>query len=360
MATRVAINGFGRIGRQSFRHLMNADDLELVAINDVGDPENLAYLMRHDSAYPAPTVEVRAAEGKFHWGERAFPFLNVHSPAELPWSDMGVELVLEASGVFTDADDASKHLDAGAERVIVSAPSKGADVTICLGCNEDTFDPDEHTVVSNASCTTNALAPVAKVLDDQFGIATGYLTTVHAATSSQKIVDLPHKKWRRGRSVMSNIVPTTTGAAVSVCDMLCSFVVALQLKALQQCHGVRTDPTEDPPCHGRRSSPNLPRDAHRVGAACWQPPKATAGATARVFPKMDSQTTSAPMTVHLPTSGATSAIVTCADHHHPGPSDPGRRVLGPARTAALAGEQGRLGRRRSLRQMSAEEVHDPP
>ncbi|MFP4597181.1 MAG: type I glyceraldehyde-3-phosphate dehydrogenase [Persicimonas sp.] len=220
MATRVAINGFGRIGRQSFRHLMNADDLELVAINDVGDPENLAYLMRHDSAYPAPTVEVRAAEGKFHWGERAFPFLNVHSPAELPWSDMGVELVLEASGVFTDADDASKHLDAGAERVIVSAPSKGADVTICLGCNEDTFDPDEHTVVSNASCTTNALAPVAKVLDDQFGIATGYLTTVHAATSSQKIVDLPHKKWRRGRSVMSNIVPTTTGAAKATTKVL--------------------------------------------------------------------------------------------------------------------------------------------
>ncbi len=220
MATRVAINGFGRIGRQSFRHLMNADDLELVAINDVGDPENLAYLMRHDSAYPAPPVEVRAADGKFHWGDRAFPFLNVNSPAELPWSDMGVDLVLEASGVFTDADDASKHLDAGAHRVIVSAPSKGADVTICLGCNEDIFDPDEHTVVSNASCTTNALAPVAKVLDDQFGIATGYLTTVHAATSSQKIVDLPHKKWRRGRSAMSNIVPTTTGAAKATTKVL--------------------------------------------------------------------------------------------------------------------------------------------
>ncbi len=220
MAKRVAINGFGRIGRLAFRHLMEADGLEVAAINDVSDPDNLAYLLRHDSAHTSPHVEIKTSDGKLHWGEQDIPFLSVRSPAELPWSDMNVDIVLESSGVFTNRQDAAKHLDAGANRVIVSAPAKGADITLCMGVNEDKFDADEHTVISNASCTTNCLAPVAKVLDDQFGIANGFLTTVHAVTSSQSIVDLPHKKWRRGRSALTSIVPTTTGAAQATTKVL--------------------------------------------------------------------------------------------------------------------------------------------
>ncbi len=220
MATKVAINGFGRIGRLAFRHLMEADGLDIVAINDVSDLNNLAYLLRHDSAHASPSVDARATDGKLHWGDRAIPFLSVRSPAELPWAQMGVDIVVESSGVFTRREDAAKHLDAGARRVILSAPAKGADVTICMGVNEQAFDPDKHTVISNASCTTNCLAPVAKVLDDQFGLVNGFLTTVHAVTSSQTIVDLPHKKWRRGRSALTSIVPTTTGAAVATTEVL--------------------------------------------------------------------------------------------------------------------------------------------
>ncbi|QDG49574.1 type I glyceraldehyde-3-phosphate dehydrogenase [Persicimonas caeni] len=220
MAIKVAINGFGRIGRLAFRQFMEAEDLEVVAINDVSDPENLAYLLRHDSAHASPSVDVGTSEGKLHWGDQTIKFLSVRSPAELPWSELGVNIVLEASGVFTNREDAAKHLEAGAKRVIVSAPAKNADITLCMGVNEDKYNPEKHTVLSNASCTTNCLAPVAKVLDDQFGIASGFLTTVHAVTSSQTIVDLPHKKWRRGRAAMTSIVPTTTGAAVATTKVL--------------------------------------------------------------------------------------------------------------------------------------------
>jgi glyceraldehyde 3-phosphate dehydrogenase len=220
MATRVAINGFGRIGRLAFRNLMQTEGLEIAGINDVGDLDNIGYLLRHDSAHTSPEVEVRTSEGKLHWGDQTIPFSNIRSPAELPWSDLGVDIVVESSGVFTNREDAAKHLEAGASRVIISAPAKNADATICLGVNEEVFDPDEHTVISNASCTTNCLAPVAKVLDDQFGIVNGFLTTVHAVTSSQSIVDLPHKKWRRGRSAMTSIIPTTTGAAVATTKVL--------------------------------------------------------------------------------------------------------------------------------------------
>ena len=215
MATRVAINGFGRVGRLVFRHLMDAEGLEVVGLNDVVPLDNLVYLLKYDSVHRRPDVEVGSSEGTLHWGDDAVEFFSERDPSDLPWKEMEVEMVLEASGIFTKRDDAAKHLDAGAGRVIVTAPSKGADVTVCLGVNEGDYDPEAHTVISNASCTTNCLAPVAKVLDDAFGIRWGFLTTVHAYTSSQAIVDAPSKKWRRGRAAAANIVPTTTGAAVA-------------------------------------------------------------------------------------------------------------------------------------------------
>ncbi|MGM0669986.1 MAG: type I glyceraldehyde-3-phosphate dehydrogenase [Gemmatimonadota bacterium] len=215
MATRIAINGFGRIGRLVFRMAMESEELEVVALNDVAPLDNLVYLLKYDSVHENPDVEVGSSEGALHWGKEEVRFLSERNPADLPWKDMGVEVVLEASGVFTKRDDAALHLDAGARRVIITAPAKRADVTICPGVNEDAFDPAAHTVISNASCTTNCLAPVAKVMDDAFGIESGFLTTVHAYTSSQAIVDAPSKKWRRGRAGAASIVPTTTGAAVA-------------------------------------------------------------------------------------------------------------------------------------------------
>ena len=215
MATRVAINGFGRIGRIVFRQAMESDALDVVALNDVVPLDNLAYLLKYDSVHRNPEVAVKASDGALRWGGEEVRFLSEKDPTALPWKEMEVELVLEASGAFTKREDAAKHLEAGAKRVIVTAPSKGADVTICPGVNQEAFDPDSHTVISNASCTTNCLAPVAKVLDDAFGIESGLLTTVHAYTSSQAIVDAPSKKWRRGRAGAASIVPTTTGAAVA-------------------------------------------------------------------------------------------------------------------------------------------------
>ncbi len=222
MSTKVAINGFGRIGRLAFRQLMeNRDhDLEVVAINDVAPLDNLAYLLRHDSVQTRPNVQITANDGKIQWGTDEVAFLSVKDPAELPWTERGVDLVIESSGVFTERDEAAKHLQAGADRVLISAPAKGPDATICMGINHEAYDPDQHQILSNASCTTNCLAPVAKVLDDAFGIETGLLTTVHAVTASQAIVDAPHKKWRRGRSGMLNIVPTSTGAAVATTEVL--------------------------------------------------------------------------------------------------------------------------------------------
>ncbi len=222
MSVNVAINGFGRIGRIAFRQLMeNSDhDLEVVAINDVAPLDNLAYLLRHDSVQPKPDAHIEAGDGALRWDDRDVEFLSVKDPAELPWTDRGVDLVIESSGVFTKREDAAKHLEAGADRVLISAPAKGPDATICMGINHEAYDPDQHKILSNASCTTNCLAPVAKVLDEAFGIETGLLTTVHAVTASQAIVDAPHKKWRRGRSGMLNIVPTSTGAAVATTEAL--------------------------------------------------------------------------------------------------------------------------------------------
>lgn len=213
MSPRVGINGFGRIGRLVFRNLMEREDLEVVAINDVAELDNLAYLLRHDSVHRSPETRIEAEDDRLRWGDREVGYLSVEDPSDLPWKELEVDIVVEASGLFTKEEDARKHLDAGADRVVITAPAKGDVVTICPGVNDDAYDPDRHRIVSNASCTTNALAPVAKVLHERFGIVQGALTTVHAYTSSQGLVDIPSDKWRRGRAAAVNIVPTSTGAA---------------------------------------------------------------------------------------------------------------------------------------------------
>ncbi len=220
MAYTVAVNGFGRIGRMVFRQLMEHEDFEVAAVNDIAPLDNLAYLLRHDSVYVPPQATVTAGDGKLHWGDREIPVLSEKDPATLPWRDLGVDLVIEATGIFRSRDDAAKHLEAGAKRVVITAPGKGVDATFCMGVNHSTYDPAAHEVVSNASCTTNCLAPVARVLHEQFGVEYGFLTTVHAYTSSQGIVDGPHTKWRRGRAGAANIVPTSTGAAIATTVVL--------------------------------------------------------------------------------------------------------------------------------------------
>lgn len=222
MSRRVAINGFGRIGRLVFRNLMEATDgeLEVAAINDVADVENLAYLLRHDTVQRVPDARIEASDSALRWNDSSIKYLSVKQPSELPWQDMGVDIVIESSGLFTRKEDAADHLEAGADRVIITAPAKGDVPFICPGVNEEVFDPDEHHIVSLASCTTNALAPVAKVLHDRFGIVQGSLTTAHGYTSTQALVDGPAKKWRRGRAAALNIVPTSTGAATATTKVL--------------------------------------------------------------------------------------------------------------------------------------------
>ena len=220
MTTRVAVNGFGRIGRLVFRHLMENEALELVAVNDIAPLDNLLYLLKFDSVQRPPEEKIEQTENGFLFGDKKIAFTSEKDPANLPWKEMGVDLVIESTGFFTTHAGASKHLEAGAKRVIISAPAKEVDKTFCMGVNEEEFNPDEHFIISNASCTTNCLAPVAKVLDDNFGIESGLLTTIHAYTSSQAIVDAPSKKWRRGRAAAVSIVPTTTGAAIATTKVL--------------------------------------------------------------------------------------------------------------------------------------------
>ncbi len=215
--TRIAVNGFGRIGRNVLRALSERDtDLEVVAINDLTEPETLAHLLRYDSSLGRfdRTVEVDGdtliVDGK------RIRVLAEREPANLPWAELGVEIVLESTGRFTSAEAARAHLDAGARRVLVSAPATGADVTIAFGVNTDAYDPEHHTIVSNASCTTNALAPLASVLDELAGIEHGFMTTVHAYTQEQNLQDGPHRDLRRARAAAANIVPTTTGAAKAI------------------------------------------------------------------------------------------------------------------------------------------------
>ena len=214
MTTKIGINGFGRIGRNFFRALRQAGaDLEVVAVNDITDATTLAYLLRYDSVLGRFSGEVEAAEDAIVVDGNKLRVLAERDPASLPWKELGAEIVLESTGLFTDREKAAKHLEAGARKVVISAPAKGEDVTIVMGVNDDTYDPAAHDVISNASCTTNCVAPMAKVLLEAFGIERGLMTTVHAYTNDQQILDLPHKDLRRARAAALNIIPTSTGAA---------------------------------------------------------------------------------------------------------------------------------------------------
>jgi glyceraldehyde 3-phosphate dehydrogenase len=215
MATtaRIGINGFGRIGRCTFKQLLDRGDVEIVGINDLADLGDLAYLLKYDSVHGWYSKKVSSAQGRLIVGGRSIPFFAEKDPAAIPWGDLGADVVIESSGVFRGREKAALHLEGGARKVIISAPSDDADGTFVLGVNGDAYDPERHHVVSMASCTTNCLAPVAKVLHERFGIEHLMMTTVHAYTSSQSLTDVPTRKRRRGRAAALSIVPTTTGAA---------------------------------------------------------------------------------------------------------------------------------------------------
>jgi glyceraldehyde 3-phosphate dehydrogenase len=214
MATKIGINGFGRIGRNFLRAARKKGaDLEIVAVNDITDATTLAHLLKYDSVFGRFDGDVRAEDGSIVIDGRELKVLAERDPANLPWKDLGAEIVIESTGRFTARDDAAKHLEAGAQKVIISAPAKGEDITIVLGVNDEQYKPEEHHVISNASCTTNCVVPMAKVLGDAFGIERGLMTTVHAYTNDQNLLDLPHKDLRRARAAAINIIPASTGAA---------------------------------------------------------------------------------------------------------------------------------------------------
>ena len=217
MATRVGINGFGRIGRNFFRaqHALGSE-IEIVAVNDLGDAKTMAHLLRYDSVLGPFPGDVELGDGTISAAGETMQMLSERDPAALPWGDLGVDVVLESTGFFTDREGAQKHLDAGAKKVVISAPATDPDVTLVLGVNDGDYDPAAHHIVSNASCTTNCVAPLAKVLDDLAGIESGFMTTIHAYTNDQSILDLPHKDLRRARAAAINLIPTSTGAAKAI------------------------------------------------------------------------------------------------------------------------------------------------
>lgn len=217
---KVGINGFGRIGRNVFRAALNNPNVEIVAVNDLTDARTLAHLLKYDSVHGVLDAEVEAGDSTLFVGGKEIKVLAERDPAQLKWADYGVEIVVESTGRFTKREDAAKHLEGGAKKVIISAPATNEDITVVMGVNEENYDPSAHTVISNASCTTNCLAPFAKVLNDQFGIVRGLMTTVHSYTNDQQILDLPHKDLRRARAAAENIIPTSTGAAKAVALVL--------------------------------------------------------------------------------------------------------------------------------------------
>ena len=217
MATRVGINGFGRIGRNFFRAQQKVGaDIEIVAVNDLGDAKTMAHLLAYDSVLGPFPGDVELGDGVIRAGGDEMKMLSERDPAGLPWADLGVDVVLESTGFFTDREGAQKHLDAGARKVIISAPATDPDFTVVLGVNDGDYEPDAHHIISNASCTTNCVAPLAKVLDDLAGIESGFMTTIHAYTNDQSILDLPHKDLRRARAAAINLIPTSTGAAKAI------------------------------------------------------------------------------------------------------------------------------------------------
>jgi glyceraldehyde 3-phosphate dehydrogenase len=220
MPIRVGINGFGRIGRNITRATLAFPDVEIVAVNDLTDAATLAHLLKYDSILGNLHYPVSAAGDAITLDTRRFKVLAMKDPAQLPWKDLGVDVVFEATGKFTRRDDASKHLAGGAKRVIITAPAKQPDITVVMGVNHEAYDPAKHRVISNASCTTNCLAPVAKVLDERFKILKGWMTTVHSYTNDQTLLDLPHKDLRRARAAALSMIPTTTGAASALGEVL--------------------------------------------------------------------------------------------------------------------------------------------
>ena len=220
MAVRVGINGFGRIGRNIMRATMAYDDIDFVAVNDLTNAATLAHLLKYDSVIGNLQAEVKATADGISVDGDEFKVFAQKDPAQLPWKDLGVDVVFESTGIFTNREGASKHIQAGAKKVIITAPAKGPDITLVLGVNDDAYDPAKHQIISNASCTTNCLAPLAKVIHERFGIVKGWMTTIHSYTNDQQLLDLPHKDLRRARAAALSMIPTTTGAATAVGEVL--------------------------------------------------------------------------------------------------------------------------------------------
>src|SRR4051794_3450087 len=220
MPVRVGINGFGRIGRNIMRAALGDKNIDFVAVNDLTSAKTLAHLLKYDSVLGNLHATVQARQDAISVDGDEFKVLSVKDPAQLPWKDLGVDVVFESTGIFTDRDGAAKHLAAGAKKVIITAPAKKPDITVVLGVNDEQYDPSTHHIISNASCTTNCLAPLAKVIHDTFGIKKGWMTTVHSYTNDQQLLDLPHKDLRRARAAAMSMIPTTTGAALAVGEVL--------------------------------------------------------------------------------------------------------------------------------------------
>ena len=220
MTIKVGINGFGRIGRNILRATLEDKDIEFLAVNDITDANTLAHLLKYDSVLGNLETEVKAEGDQIHVGSRQLKVLKVRDPGELPWKSLGVDVVIESTGLFTKRDDAAKHLSAGAKKVIITAPAKGEDFTVVMGVNNEKYAPDKHHIISNASCTTNCLAPIAKVLHEAFGLNSGIMNTIHSYTNDQRLLDLPHSDMRRARAAALSMIPTTTGAAIAVTRVL--------------------------------------------------------------------------------------------------------------------------------------------
>ena len=220
MSVKVGINGFGRIGRNIMRAAMGNPHVNFIAVNDITDAKTLAHLLKYDSILGNLNASIKASDDGIKVDDESFKVLSIRDPSQLPWKDLGVDIVFESTGLFTKREDAAKHLSAGAKKVVITAPAKSPDITVVLGVNDDRYDPTKHHILSNASCTTNCLAPVAKVLHDRFGIHRGWMTTVHSYTNDQYLLDLPHKDLRRARAAGVSIIPTTTGAALAVGEVL--------------------------------------------------------------------------------------------------------------------------------------------
>ncbi|MFF7235320.1 type I glyceraldehyde-3-phosphate dehydrogenase [Streptomyces collinus] len=267
MTVRIGINGFGRIGRNVFRAVAaRGSELEIVAVNDLGDVDTMAHLLAYDSILGRFPEEIAAEPGAIRVGSRTVKVLAERDPAALPWGDLGVDLVIESTGIFTDAARARAHIDGGAKKVVIAAPASGEDLTVVLGVNEDAYDPERHTIISNASCTTNCLAVLAKVLHESVGIEAGMMTTVHAYTQDQNLQDAPHKDLRRARAAGLNIVPTSSGAAKAIGLVLPELAGKLDAFALRVPvpTGSVTDLTVTP---GRRTSVEEVNEAYAAAAA---------------------------------------------------------------------------------------------